>query len=179
MNISELISAVRSIATSGARVIVPVILVLMLIYPWADATFFAPDRIMDRINLLREFNELSKTEFESSEAQSLYESIRNDISSLTADPTPQTTLSSLSGIDWGKFIAGAILWMIAAVVALFAKNMKLWQRIFSGFFMAGIAIVAGLISSAIPTIWFPWVNWILINILQVAFIYSFARQPKK
>jgi hypothetical protein len=177
LNLGELLSTIRSFSQKGAKAIVPLVLAVLVFYPWIDRNFLAADRLLDQIQILHEYNDLDSSESVSPESQALYEQIKSDVERLTEQAATPLSLRRLVADNLGKFISGAALFVIAALFAPFTKSLKPWQRVGSLLLSIALALVGGLLGAMVPTFGRVWVNWIGFPALELALIYSLM-QPK-
>ena len=178
-NFSEILGAIRSISDKGAKLIVPVALAAMILYPWVDRNFLAANRVLDHIAVLQEYNEIDNLSEMAPESQALYGQIRDDVQMLTERARTPESLRHLIGANLGKFISGALLLAMVAVAVLFTKTEKAWQRIGSFVVALAIAFAAGLVGAFLPTVGRPWVNYVGFPIVQLILAFALIRPRMK
>lgn len=169
-------------------VIIVLAIVIVIIYPYIDANILYYDRIEKRIDNLQKLVDLTGKPLEENEAlNNEYLSILEEM-----ENAREKALSNATSIEDSmhdrrvKFLAGASLWYLAAVMVLFTKKKtEKWslKKVINNFCAAalcfGIGTGIGWIFTKIPTIGGVEVNAGFTLILEVAVLWLLIEQPKK
>lgn len=149
-------------------VILILIFVLLLLFPYIDANFFYYDRVEKRVNILREVSEISQDQLENNPIlEGEYQSILQEIGKQRDGSIGNIfILSSTPEVRRYKFISGAIPLAVLAILCIFIPMDRISQRII-GFIAFGVlGAIMGYVSQFIPTIIRPSYNYILVPLLQ-------------
>ena len=66
-----------------------------------------------------------------------------------------------------KFITGAILSWFIAILCLFIKMEKIWQKLVGLLIFLMLGVILGGIASVLPTVIKPMCNYLLVPIVQL------------
>lgn len=172
-------------------ILIIVIVIAIIVFPYVDANFLYYSRIEKRIDNLVNLVSLSGKEIE--ESAVLLDEYNNIIEEIKVaqDKNMSTFFENKedSAFEyWAKFLSGASLFFLVGVVILFQKD-KEHKLTFSYFiknnllifiFCIIIGALFGFIFSKLPTFGTIWVNIIGVPILQVIVIcFLFTKTESK
>lgn len=145
-----------------------IIMIVLILFPYIDANYFYYSRVEKRINILNEITELDENRFSNNEIlQNEYLSILKEIEKQKDGSLGSVFITDNSQtVSRNKFLSGAVLSWVIAVVSLFIKMDKWWYKLVSLLFLGIIGIVLGYFSTIIPTIVSPKCNYIFMPIMQ-------------
>lgn len=161
-------------------VILTIIVLLLLLYPYIDANFLIFSRINKRIDILERITKLDTDKIGSNSAlQNEYNSIIEEIiaiqdKSVGSIATRQDTTNEKTI----KFISGGILFWFISLFVLFQKNKResisIFKKIFNNLMTTALCVGLGyllaLVGRSIPTIINVWINAIAFPCIQIAII---------
>lgn len=199
MNIMEtLIKKIFEIATGKKAkifwaVILAIIVLLLLLYPYIDANFLVFSRINKRIDILERITQLDTDKINSNSAlQEEYDSIIKEIIAIQDKSVGSiATRQDTSNEKNIKFISGGILFWFVSLFVLFQKNKKesisVFKKIFNNLVSTALCVGFGyllaLVGRSIPTIINVWINAIVFPCIQLAImgliIYGSPNSNKK
>lgn len=171
-------------------VLILIIILFLLVFPYIDANFLYYSRIEKRIDNLSALVELSgKTIEEKPELLSEYNSIIKEIDAAqTKSLASAINNSSETNFEyWSKFISGGLLFAFVGIVGLFQKkkddkfNFAIFLKNNFLTFVGSMvfAVIFAFIFSKIPTVGSVWVNVVAAPILQFVSIYLLFLKPKR
>lgn len=133
-----------------------------------------------KIALLGELQELSEAGIEqNSELNPLYQEMIEDIEKHDTHSfflRVGIGLGNYESNKFAKFLSGASLWLLVALVGLLMKGKDKLAFLVMGL---AFAIPAGYIAIVLPTFIHPLVNWIGYPIFWFAFVILLGKLPKK
>lgn len=191
----KFLSWIEQIATGSKKgifwaVMIVVLLAAYVFFPYIDAHFLVYNRIEQRIDNLGKLVDISGGSVESNDSLAAeYKSILGEM-----DKARETLEDGKVGtgdsrdVTVKKFIGGALLGVLVAVMGLFSPNPEgrmtlpyfLMNNIPACGFGILLALGLGYLSTFIPTLWSVWVNVILSPVIQSAIlilISSSSEQP--
>lgn len=194
----SLIKKILEIATGKKAkifwaVILTIIVLLLVMYPYIDANSLVFSRINRRIDILERITQLDIEKINSNAAlQEEYNSIIKEIS-MIQDKSVSTiaTRQDTNNEKTIKFISGGILSWFISLFVLFQKNKKenisVFKIIFNNLMSTALCIAIGylfaLVGRSIPTIINIWINAIVFPCIQIAIIvlliYGTSNNNKK
>lgn len=160
----------------------------VIVFPYIDANFLYYDRIEKRINNLQAMVELAGGSLEENESlKAEYKSILEEMETAREKALSNTTNKVDTLRDRRtKYLAGASLWCVLAVVLLFSKDKKekwSFKKLFNNFLSAIVCILIGSgigwIFTLIPTLGTPWISAVIGIFLEVIVLWLLIEQPKK
>lgn len=160
----------------------------IIIFPYIDANFLYYDRIERRINNLQALVDLTGIPLQENEdLYAEYESIIEEMESAREKALSNTTNNKDTIQDRRvKFLSGAGLWYIVALMVLITKKKtEKWsfKKIFNNFcstvLCLGIGSGIGWVFTLIPTLGLVGVNVGLTIILEVIVLWLLIEKPKK
>lgn len=177
----KIVGWIEKIATGEKRRIFWALIILLLIviyvaFPFIDAHFLIYNRIEQRIDNLSKLVSINGKPLETSESLTAeYQSILREMESARYTSENGSIGAKDSREDYvRKYIGGSLLGLLMAIVGLFTKNPN--GKMTLSFFIRNnfmtvvvgglVAIVCGYISTFIPTIGSVWVNVIASPIIQ-------------
>ncbi len=174
-------------------VILTIIVLLLVLYPYIDANFLVFSRINKRIDILGKITQLDIDKINANQAlQEEYNSIIGEISAIQDKSVGTiTTRQDTSNEKTIKFISGGILFWLVSLGVLFSKNKKdnmfVLKKLFNNLMSTALCIALGyllaLVGRSIPTIINVWVNAIAFPCIQIAIIgliiYGTSNNNKK
>lgn len=199
----DVINKVFDIAT-GKRarwfwaVIIILLILTLVLYPYIDANFLVSNRINQRVELLERISKLD-TELINDipelqeEYKSILEELKNSREKSVANISNIPTTSS-SRDYWIKFFGGGALFFFIAFPVLFqkkssekeqeqaqSKGKAIFNRIGGFILCIGIGVFLGWLATKIPTIGNVWINAILfpIVLLIIIFLFLYGANSKK
>lgn len=161
-------------------VILTIIVLLLVLYPYIDANFLVFSRINKRIDILERITQLDLGKI--NENQTLhkeYNSIIEEISAIQEKSVGTiTTRQDTRNEKVIKFISGGSLFWLVSLIVLFSKNKKdnisalkkMFNNVMSAILCAFIGYFGALIGKNIPTIINVWLNVIGFPFIQIAII---------
>ncbi|MBD5533038.1 MAG: hypothetical protein HDQ98_12750 [Lachnospiraceae bacterium] len=174
-------------------VILTIIVLLLLLYPYIDANFLIFSRINKRIDILERITQLDTDKINSNLAlQDEYNSIIEEISAIQDKSVGLiTTRQDTTNEKTIKFISGGILLWFVSLFVLFQKNKResasIFKRIINNLVATALCVALGyllaLVGRSIPTIINVWINAIAFPGIQIAIIalivYGSSNNHKK
>lgn len=177
--LKDIIDFLGSLNKSKLKYLVLIVFIILLAYPFIDDIFIKKYIISQKIETAKEYSSLMQMEYKDELVNGYIDSIKNDIKIYLADKHYEYNPIKAIKSDFGKFIAGSVLWVIVIIGLLFSKQYRFVQKIPSLIFTAIILIISGYVSSIIPTILNPLVNYIGYNVLLLLLFYSFVPLKKE
>ncbi len=168
--------------------VIVALVVGIIIFPYIDANYLYYDRIERRINNLQALVDLTGIPLQENEdLYAEYESIIEEMESAREKALSNTTNNKDTIQDRRvKFLSGAGLWYIVALMVLITKKKtEKWyfKRIFNNFcstvLCVGIGSGIGWVFTLIPTLGLVGVNVGLTIILEVIVLWLLIEKPKK
>ena len=168
--------------------VIVALVVGIIIFPHIDANYLYYDRIERRINNLQALVDLTGIPLQENEdLYAEYESIIEEMESAREKALSNTTNNKDTIQDRRvKFLSGAGLWYIVALMVLITKKKtEKWsfKRIFNNFcstvLCVGIGSGIGWVFTLIPTLGLVGVNVGLTIILEVIVLWLLIEKPKK
>jgi len=168
--------------------VIVALVVGIIIFPYIDANYLYYDRIERRINNLQALVDLTGIPLQENEdLYAEYESIIEEMESAREKALSNTTNNKDTIQDRRvKFLSGAGLWYIVALMVLITKKKtEKWsfKRIFNNFcstvLCVGIGSGIGWVFTLIPTLGLVGVNVGLTIILEVIVLWLLIERPKK
>lgn len=168
--------------------VIVALVVGIIIFPYIDANYLYYDRIERRINNLQALVDLTEIPLQENEdLYAEYESIIEEMESAREKALSNTANNKDTIQDRRvKFLSGAGLWYIVALMVLITKKKtEKWsfKRIFNNFcstvLCVGIGSGIGWVFTLIPTLGLVGVNVGLTIILEVIVLWLLIEKPKK
>ena len=158
------------------------IVVFFLLFPYLDANIFYYKRINDRVDILTKVAALDEDSFADNPVlRDEYERILNEVSN-----QPESMVSNIltretsKNAAIAKFITGGLLFWIIAFCCFVIKGFKnIGYKIFGFMLFAVIGIVFGFIAKSMPNIFSPWVNCVGFPFIQCVFVALILTSNKK
>lgn len=169
--------------------VIVLLVILIISFPFIDATFLFYNRVETRIDNLEKLVSISGMSVSDNPALNAeYQDILNDMESARNNSAIAFTFDVQTRTDTIiKFLSGAVIGVIIIFAGFFNKNPN--GRITFRFFITNnlpialvgaiLAIVLGYLSTFIPTLGSPWVNAIANPIVQFIFLDLLLSSPKK
>lgn len=139
-----------------------------------------------KITLLEELQTIADAGiYDHPELKSIYERASSELANFQVHPISSYVPSIKIGdpINIGKAISGALFWIIVLAIGVsseYQKNGKLTGMIIGlGIFLLVIAMFFAWIGTLIPTLYNPWVNYILFPAVQLGIVFLFTPKRKK
>lgn len=153
-------------------VLIVLIFIVVLLFPYIDANFFYYNRVEKRIEILNKISQLDQASFENNSIlKSEYDSILNEISKQKDGSIGSIFKTDVSTTEkFWKFVSGGAISWILALVCLFIKFGKVSHKIAGIFLCILLGFVLGAVFSVIPTIITPIINYIFSPILQIVLL---------
>ena len=167
-------------------ILIIIVVVGILLFPYIDANFLCYNRIEKRIDNLQKLVTLTgKTVDEDVGLMEEYQSILAEMEN-ARDKAFATTKTDSKKDRLVKFIGGAIIWVIVAIVLPFSKKKgtkrtrkDFWNNVAGAILCLGIGSMLGYFSTLIPTLGIVEVNGVVIPIVQLIFLWLIMESPKK
>ena len=154
-------------------------IIFLVILPYLDANIFYFGRMEKRISILNKITQVDTDALAKNKIlEEEYVSILNDIKK-QPEKSINNIIISNGGNRTGKFISGGLLaWLISLWIP-FVKTFKGKGDKFLGFILCVVfGVLLGLISSIIPTIINPWINYVGFNLLLLIILIIAAISKK-
>lgn len=160
----------------------------VIVFPYIDANFLYYDRIEKRINNLQDMIELAGGSLEDNESlKAEYNSILEELETAREKALSNATNKVDTPRDRQiKFLAGAVLFYIVAVIVLFSKdrNERLSLKKFLNNLLAALLCIVigsgvGWIYTLFPTFVTSELTATLGFVVEVVFLWLVIEQPKK
>lgn len=162
-----------------------VLIIILLLFPYIDANFFYYNRVEKRVAILKEVLEIEQGKVEdNSILKAEYDSILNEIEKQKEGSLGSVfRLQSSNKEKCWKFVTGALVSIVLAILCLFIKLEKKWQKIVGVLFFILVGAGLGYVSMIIPTVITPKCNYFLMPLLQLTLFgllatYSNKREKK-
>lgn len=149
-----------------------VIIVVLILFPYIDANYFYYNRIEKRIDILNQVTKIDEVKVLNNKIlNEEYNSILSEIEK-QRDGSLSTVFitDNTYEISRNKFISGGLIFWLISIVCFFVKMEKTWYKFLGFIFFALVGGILGYISILIPTVINPKCNYILVPILQCAFL---------
>lgn len=166
-------------------VLISLLMVVFVLYPYIDANFSYYGRMNDRVNVLKQLTTIDQDKIKSdSRLKDEYDDILSNIQSQRSNTF--SGFIDVGAIDSnpakaGKFISGAALIWIIGTIAVFSKSFS-GKRLLSSMVIIFIGALFGLIGLGIPSFSNRWVNYIGFPVLQIVLVIilavSFSKKKK-
>jgi len=156
-----------------------ILLFSLAIFPYIDTNLFYPNRIKNRLEILDMATKLDLEKIEKNiKLKNEYNSILTEINKSNDNYINNFLKTKDKENAIWKFISGALIWIVLAVVILFnndrnnlqTKKQKFLNNIGGFLILLFIGSFIGLIFSVIPTIGNPWINYISAPILTIVIL---------
>lgn len=145
------------------------LIIILLLFPYIDANFFYYNRVEKRVAILKEVLEIEQKELENNLIlKAEYDSILNEIEKQKEGSLGSVfRLQSSNKEKFWKFTTGSLVSIALAILCLFIKLEKKWQKIAGILFFMLIGTVLGYVSMIIPIVITPKLNYFLMPLLQL------------
>lgn len=142
---------------------------ILLLFPYIDANFFYYNRVEKRIAILNDVAGIEKEKLLDNDIlKAEYESILAEISKQKDGSLGSVFITNnTEKISKMKFITGAILSWFIAILCLFIKMEKIWQKLVGLLIFLMLGVILGGIASVLPTVIKPMCNYLLVPIVQL------------
>ena len=164
-------------------IVVFLIFIIIILYPYIDANFLCYDRIEKRLNNLEKLVYISgETIYENEDLKTEYDSILTETKNAQAKQISLTFNKKETKADyWVKFFGASALCFFIAIVCLFSKNDKAGiKNNFLPFFLCACAgILLGFVLAKIPVIVNSWVNALIYIAVEILLVFLFATNKKQ
>lgn len=155
--------------------IIAIVLFVLAIFPYLDTNLFYSNRIKNRIEILDMVTKLDIDKINNNpKLKQEYDNILDEINNSDEKYINNFFKAKENGSLLWKFVSGASLWWIFAIIMLFVKDKnvrsrkQIWINKIGGFIVLGIlGAFVGWVFSIIPTIGNAWVNYIGAPILTI------------
>ena len=138
-----------------------------------------------KITLLKELQSIANADINKHpELESIYEHATSELANFEIRPASSYIPSIKIGnpISLGKAISGALFWIILLVYGIVSeiqKNGKITGMVIGlGIFLLLVALLFAWIGTLIPTIFNPWVNYLLFPLIQLGLLVFLTRKKK-
>jgi hypothetical protein len=163
-----------------------VVFVLVGIFGYEQLTgHFYLTKLEIKVSLLKELQAIASEGTENHpELETIYEQIVSELSvfEVRTIASYMPTFEFTDTITLGKAISGAFLWIIILILGLSSeaqKNGKLTgMDIGLGIFLLLIAVLFAWVGTLIPTIYNPWINYLLFPSIQFVILLILSRKKK-
>lgn len=174
--------------------IIIILIFIILIFPYIDSNTFYYSRMEKRISILEHLTQLDDSKINSNPVyREEYDSILHEIAmqrdrsvnSLVTRLIDGINTSLATGKNQGnkviKFITGSIWLLIVTMCVPFMNTFKKRSdKLVAFIVMIVLSAVVGCIFMAIPIIYKPWINYVVIPIAQLIFAIALtAKKDKK
>lgn len=134
----------------------------LLLFPYLDANFLYYSRVNNRIDILAKANNIHTNELNNDVLREEYNNILNEISKQKDGSFGSIFRTQSTPVEnFFKFISGAGLFWIFAIVCIFTKSINTFGKKIGCFLLlAVLGVVFGFIASALPIIVYPAINYI-------------------
>lgn len=147
-------------------------LILLLLFPYIDANYFYYNRVEKRIAILNDILEIDKDKMDNNPILNAeYESILTEISKQKDGSVGSVFITECSKeVKVIKFMTGAMLTWLVAILCLFVKMDKWWYKLLGLVLFAILGVAIGYVSMIIPIVIDPMCNYIVMPILQLVLL---------
>ena len=162
-------------------VIVALVIIMVLVFPYIDANFFFYNRIEKRINILQSLSEIDIEKISQSPAlQEEYNAILSELGRQRKwSVSGAISTNENPTITQFKFLSGGILaWIVALCVPFMNTFKDKKTKILAFMLVSLIGVFLGWIGSIIPTIIYSWLNYIGYPLLQLIALIALTIKPK-
>ena len=173
--------------------IIIILIFVILIFPYIDSNTFYYSRMEKRISILEHLTQLDENKINSNPVyQEEYDSILQEIAMqrdrsvnlLVTGLIEGVNTSLVTGKNQGnkaiKFITGSIWFLIVTVCVPFMNTFKKRSdKLVAFIVMIILSVIVGCIFMAIPIIYKPWINYIVIPIAQLIFAVALTTKKDK
>jgi len=175
--IKEILDTLESITKSKLKYLILIFFVCLVLFPFIDKLFIKSYIIEQKMNMSIKYSELLASKYDSDVNNKLLLSIEKDINDYLKENTQEYSPIQSMKSNLGKFISGTILWIIVLILMIFSKEYTILKKILPLITIIILGFISGYLSSIIPIIIHPVINYIGYNILELLLIYSII--PKK
>jgi len=175
---NELLDFIEKLTVKKAGIMLGMLILLMIAYPLLDYNFLYYKRVNNRIDVLKNIQELDSGFIKSNEIVSAeYESILNEIQSRDAkySLSPENIIIKEPTIHTKiyKFLAGGFWCFLFAVFSPFIY--KTFVKTLQGIAVLGIlGGVLGGLALLIPTFRLTLINYVGVPVIQLTILIAFA-----
>lgn len=150
-------------------VLLLLVFVLLLLFPYIDANIFYYDRVEKRVTILKEISEIDPEALKNDPIlESEYQSILSEISKQKDGSIGSIFVTnSTQEVKDYKFLTGAALSWLIAILCIFIKMESPLHKIVGFMVFAVIGGALGYLAELIPTIIDPMCNYILIPVIEL------------
>lgn len=173
--------------------IIGILIFIIIIYPYIDSNTFYYSRMEKRISILEHLTQLDESKINSNPVyREEYDSILQEIAmqrdrsvnSLVTGLLDDVNTSLTTGKNQGnkaiKFITGSIWFLIVTICVPFMNTFKKRSdKLMAFIVMIILSVIVGCIFMAIPIIYKPWINYIVIPIAQLIFAVALTTKKDK
>lgn len=150
-------------------VVLVLIFVLLLLFPYIDANFFYYNRVEKRVNILKEFSEIDYEALKDNPTlEGEYQSILSEIDKQKSGSISSIFITeSTKQIKTYKFLSGGILFWLLSLLCLFIKMNGPMDRVLGVIIFAIMGGAFGCVALLLPTIISPLCNYIFVPLIEV------------
>lgn len=150
----------------------------IILFEWATGYFYYRS-LEKKVALLKELQTMANSGIITNTIlYPVYESTAKELAVRQIRPAFSISLSFANPVILGKAISGALFFGSLAIAALFnAFGEK--NKVVGAIFCIFLAVLAGYLSTLVPTIWNPWVNYIGSPVIQLLAILLIGGRMKK
>lgn len=152
--------------------ILVLLVVALILFPYVDANFFYYSRIEKRIDILQKASEIDIDNIRNNAIlYDEYNSIINTIKDNTEKIDLLFQINNDESVARARFISGGLLSWVLAAACVFIKNFQSFSaRIFGMLFLILLGILFGYMAELIPIIINPVVNYVGFPLIQIFII---------
>lgn len=162
--------------------LVILIIITAIIFPYIDANFFLYNRIEKRVDILQSLSDIDTGKVAQFPAlQEEYDAILSEMEkqrelSILGTISPEQNVNNISLF---KFLSGAALaWIIALFVPFMNTFKDKKSKVLAFLLIMVFGGILGGVGFIIPTIFNPWINYVGYPILQLIVLIALAIKSK-
>ena len=169
-------------------IIIILVILVVIVYPYIDANFLYYDRIEKRIDNLQKLVDLTGKPLEDSdELKKEYQSIITEIETAREKALSNATNAHDSNRDkLIKFAGGASLWVIVAISVLFLKKKgekrtfkRFCNNLLSSIVCLGVGSLVGILFTYVPTLGSVDINAAFAPMIQLIILWLIIETPRQ
>lgn len=168
----DILDILGSLNKGKLKYLVIVIFALLVFSPFLEKAILNNYVINQKIGLIEKYSNMMQHLYKDEITSQLIISLQSEIDNYLHEKKYDYSILTSIQNNRGKFIAGSALWVIVLIGLFFSKQPSFLKKLPSIIFALMMLFISGYVSSIIPTIINPIINYIGFNVLLVVLLYS-------